>query len=214
MKLLKSGLFISIFSLPILLLLSACGGGEENATGSVTAKFTVASLSSELPINQPTSELNWFEYRWAVIFDIDNDNQISAGDLKLMLFHINQVGGQPANVSPAEMQASVFVLSKDGISTDGDLVANANVSVEGSTITLSVAKAAYSGLADIKPTTGVYFHTIGYDSTGTQFHDVYPSLNIYTDVPSTDGFIDTIDPYDANGFDAVDLQSMEIIITE
>jgi hypothetical protein len=192
--------------------LIGCGGGGSSTKtinrGFITAKFTMTSLPSSLPVNMANTPENYSEYYWTVWFDIDGNGYLNDGDVEISLNHIKRSGDQAADMSPSSFD---MIVSDQTGPNSANSYQLGTVQVDGNIITLQVPKYGRASLENIDDTIQINFKTFSYDSMGNVFYDLYPASGT-TSIPADGVFIDETGEIDLGGLTHIDMERLEIQI--
>jgi len=214
--------FQIVLVLCLTILIYSCADDNDDPVNSeispvISVKFTLKNLPELLPVNMPNTGDNSVEYSWNVLFDMDDNNVRSTGDLVFGLRHIKWPDSQPNQSKISDFDV---VLSEHTSDTSTMVLTNGSVEVVANTILIKIAIASSPVLKNIDSTIKVQFSSIGHDSNGQIYGDAYPvdnSVATFISILPNGLFVD--DPSDISelvGVDVryIDLQTMEIIIEQ
>ena len=136
-------------------------------SNDIIFEITLRNLPTSLTFNQANIVLNSLEYKWAVEFDIDNDN-VSDYSISLMHFKFGSNMVQES-ILGGYTQEDVWVHDTSG--TSASYLVAAQSSLTGNTIKLSVAKSANPELANITSSAKVKITTFYASDNTTTFID-------------------------------------------
>jgi len=176
--------------------------GNSQAQGEVSVAITF----QQLPDSIVSSAENLYE--WTVIFDMDNDMQISTGDVKftvLDLFGRNNPSVQQTPIE--EIGAKLYVYYANNSSTS---VGDISLVVEGNTMTISAPKSIYTSLESITLQTQINVSAVFSDSLA--YHSDYlPGPELFTAVMDTSSITDDMnDQFETASF--VDIVNASVSI--
>lgn len=193
-----------------LLALVGCSGDSTDSiqdTGSITVEFILASLPATITYNKPTTPDGYVEYKWSVTFDVNNDGVVNAGDIVLQILHFKMPGTAETTGTIEDLNASVWLYTTD---TQTTRQVDAESSVAGNTITISINRNRYPLLDLVKENTLVNFTCSTYDEiAGFSKYDYYPGFSTVTSIPLDGQFSDSQGDAD---FAYIDMEAMHITL--
>ena len=203
---------------------TGCGGGDSDTfklgsgggTGSggsnsiLRVTMQVAFIPTTVEINRAASVSSNVEYRWSMDFDMDGDNTLSIGDLRMMLYRYKPAGATLSFSSLDSDEFTGYLVETTG--SDGNgwvLLEILNVTVDGDTITLSLPSSSDYTLG-VDSDTPVRFATFD-QNNGDFAADYYPNNGSFTSIPSEGSFTD--DQGELGTTSLIDLHSMTVSLT-
>ena len=196
-------LFFFILITCILLLCGCQEPDNVNDSDSINVTITVTLLPEEITYNKSTTPDNSVEYKWSIIFDLDDSGTKTEGDFVMCITHWKQPGAMETTGSILDFDALLFQYISESSSVSRT---NINRSVTENTITMQIDKSSYSGLEYITSNTYVLFDTLYYDDThGFQIHDYYPANNTFTAIPDIGMFTDAAGDVSAQIIDMIEM---------
>jgi len=210
----------------LVLFIQACGSNqnEEEQTETTTvvkATIKVTSLPDSFTYDLDNSPNGGSEYQWSISFDIDNDAEISEGDISFQISLIAFDDTPQKNINRSELKAHIWEYG-DGVSYISTRDVEIDLITTSTSITFIAPTELHVGLKSISNGTQVYVDTIYRDQvSGVYYYDFYPNKDTFTEGLDT-GFItdDTLD-FETNigavngvSYPLIDIESLSVVIEE
>ena len=186
------------------------GGGEAIEEGYIRTHITLAFPPESIIINQAETPDNVVEYAWRVLFDLDENGEISEGDIVFSIEHHND-SSLPQEVAMESLDARIGVqLSANTVS----FLSEIDHTIEGNSIIFKAEKSKHDSLNLISYQTQIMVH-VSRVYLGEYSFDSIPStsLGMFTQVQDNSIIVDDARDYYGNS-PLVDILEFKLEISQ
>jgi len=140
---------------------------------SVKIRMNFRDIPDYLAFNQQKLAVNALNFQWSVVFDIDNSNGTSAGDIFLSIAKFKFREGETKSDILGATQHNLWVGKGDGkgAANEGDIE---HISINGNSVIIRVPRDLHGNLAKVNMDTNVRFESVFNDGK-TIFRDIFPN---------------------------------------
>jgi hypothetical protein len=198
-----------------VLTFTACdnGDGSSNVGGSlsdtIVASIVVNELPSVLTVDYQATDNNYTEYKWEVVFDMNEDGELGESDIVFQISEHKVAGETERTVRFSDLEAQLLVYT--GIN-QLLVIGEIDFTVAGNKLSFIVDRSLHADLLQIDSQTQVRVETY-INTPDTLTVDYLPSFDMYTQVQDNSSILD--DTNDYIGDDArFDIQRFELQIID
>lgn len=143
------------------------------APDSINISMTFMNIPGYLTFNQRKLPVNALNFSWSVVFDIDNSDSMSAGDIFLSISKFKLREGETKLDILGATQHDLWVAGEDGkgAANEADIE---HIQMNGNSVVIRVPRSLHRNLAKINADTNVRFEAVFNDGE-TVFRDMFPN---------------------------------------
>ncbi len=140
---------------------------------TIIVSMEMKEIPSTLTYNQTELQENHLNYKWEVIFDLDNSNNRSEGDISFSIMKFKPPVSEGEKVAPILdfTQKDIWVREISSSSNKGTIN---NIRIENNNIIIKVLTSQYNDLKKINTNTNVIFETL-FNNGIKSYTDKYPN---------------------------------------